>query len=86
MWAGASRSSWIPGVPNMELLDLNVCPDGFQFRLYPLLLSISIYLPLKMEIFTLRYSMLEIHNLFLTLTGLESEFALSLGGDIELDL
>lgn len=64
MWAGASRSSWMPGVPNMELLDLNVCPDGFQFCLYPLLLSISIYLPLKMEIFTLRYTMLEIRNLF----------------------
>lgn len=30
MWAEASRSIWMPGVPNMELLDLNVCPDGFQ--------------------------------------------------------
>lgn len=53
MWAEAIRSSWTPGVPSMELLDLNVCPDGFQFCLNPLLLSISICLLLQMEIFTL---------------------------------
>lgn len=42
MWAEASRSIWIPGVPEMELLDLHVCPDGFQSVFAPLT---SFYVP-----------------------------------------
>lgn len=86
MWAEASRSSWTPGVPSMELLDLNVRPDGFQFCLSPyyflfLFVSFEEWKYLLYDTLCWKYI-----TCFSTLTGFEAEFALSLGGDIELDL